>query len=207
MAKREYSNGLQHLKFMQRAKQREEAARKAEEDVTAADDSHWVVPANVRASGKRCTVIVEGDPKPGALLGRMSFQNCNTSVDKLIEEVEALHKRRFSAAKEKAEAVLSASISSVRSEPMKEDDGSAVTAEEETSVQFKKPKVVAIDNLSAGVGARGWQNQSRADNKTWQGWRSQGSQNPAAQFVCRKFLGSSEMACKFLSNFYCDGLL
>ncbi|KAI5084616.1 hypothetical protein GOP47_0000785 [Adiantum capillus-veneris] len=174
MAKREYSNGLQHLKFMQRAKQREEVAKKAEEDATVADEGHWVVPAIARAAGKRCTVILEGDPKPGALLGRMSFQNCNTSIDKLLEEAEAVHKRRFSAAKEKAEAAHSASIDSSRSESVKGEDGSAIAAEEETTVQFKKPKVGAINNLSAGGGARGWQNQNRSDNKAWQGWRSQG---------------------------------
>eukprot|EP00250_Pteridium_aquilinum_P006637 c16516_g1_i1 orf=152-499(+) len=115
MAKREYSNGLQHLKFMQRAKQREEAIKKAEEEEAAVtDESHWVAPAGVQASRRRCAVIVEGDPKPGALLGRMSFQNCNASVDKLVEESEAIYKRRFSTAKEKAEAAFAATTESSR---------------------------------------------------------------------------------------------
>lgn len=168
MAKREYSNGLQHLKFMQRAKQREEAVKKADED---ADDSHWFLPANVQGTGKRCTVIVEGDPKPGALLGRMSFQNCNASIDRLSEETEAIYKRRFAAAKEKAEGTLSAVNDSARGELATGEDTSAVTTEEDKSVQFKKPKV---DDLSASLGGRGSQSQSRNDNKTWQGWRSQG---------------------------------
>lgn len=170
MAKREYSNGLQHLKFMQRAKQREETVKKAEE-AAVADESHWVVPVS---SGRRCAVMVEGDPRPGALLGRMSFQNCNASVDKLVEEAEAIHKRRFSAAKEKAEAASGAANESFRSESRKEEDTSALITEAEESLQFKKPKVGATNNLSAGGGGAEWQSSGRNDSKTWQGWRGQG---------------------------------
>ncbi|KAH7297138.1 hypothetical protein KP509_26G055400 [Ceratopteris richardii] len=164
MAKREYSNGLQHLKFMQRAKQREEAAKKAEEIATVNDPSQWILPATVGGSKRRCSVIVEGDPRPGALLGRMSFQNCNTSVDKLVEEAESIHQKRFAAAKEK----ISATYASSRSESVKEEEEvSIASVQDDTTVQFKKPKV-GIDELT------GWQSQSRGDNKAWQGWRTQG---------------------------------
>ncbi|XP_024536048.1 uncharacterized protein LOC112348178 isoform X1 [Selaginella moellendorffii] len=37
-------------------------------------------------------VIMEGDPKPAASLGRMSFQNYNPSIDKIHEDIQA---RRF----------------------------------------------------------------------------------------------------------------
>lgn len=172
MATREYSNGLQHLKFMQRAKQREEAVKKAEETAVA-DESHWVVPVIV-GSGRRCAVIVEGDPRPGALLGRMSFQNCNASVDKLVEEAETIHKRRFSVAKEKAESASGAPSDSIRSDSWKEEDTSALTPEAEESVQFKKPKVGATSTLADGGRGAEWRNSGRNDSKTWQGWRGQG---------------------------------
>ena len=38
---------------MQRAQQKEEAIKKAEEEATAADDSHWVAPTTVTSSGRK----------------------------------------------------------------------------------------------------------------------------------------------------------
>ncbi|CAL5424440.1 unnamed protein product [Camellia sinensis] len=78
MAKRELSSTLKNLKFMQRAVQREEKCQKEEE----------VIPdGNFPSSGtiKKCTVIIEGDPHPGAIKGRMSFGSFNPSIDKLNE--------------------------------------------------------------------------------------------------------------------------
>ncbi|KAI8523753.1 hypothetical protein RHMOL_Rhmol13G0096400 [Rhododendron molle] len=75
MAKRELSSTLKNLKFMQRAALREDKCEKEEE----------VVPvANFPSSGalKKCTVILEGDPHPGAMKGRMSFQSFNPSIDR-----------------------------------------------------------------------------------------------------------------------------
>ncbi|XP_028092732.1 uncharacterized protein LOC114292916 isoform X2 [Camellia sinensis] len=83
MAKRELSNTLKNLKFMQRAVQREEKSKKEEE----------VIPdGNFPSSGtlNKCKVIVEGDPHPGAIKGRMSFQSFNPSIDKLNEEARNL---------------------------------------------------------------------------------------------------------------------
>lgn len=69
---------LGHLKFMQRAKLREEQKRKASEDVEAADESFFKRPGT---SQRRCDVIVEGDPLPSAGNGRMSFQPSAPSAE------------------------------------------------------------------------------------------------------------------------------
>ncbi|KAL1545135.1 hypothetical protein AAHA92_21893 [Salvia divinorum] len=79
MAKRELSNTLKNLKFMQRTSQKEEKTKKEEEVLPASD-----FPAC--SAVKRCVVIVEGDPHPGATRGRMSFLSFNPSIDKLNEE-------------------------------------------------------------------------------------------------------------------------
>ncbi|XP_022730511.1 uncharacterized protein LOC111285360 [Durio zibethinus] len=77
MSKRELSNTLRGLKFMQRAAQREEKVEKEEE----------VKPEESSTITRKCMVIMEGDPHPGAIVGRMSFQSFNPSIDKLNEEV------------------------------------------------------------------------------------------------------------------------
>ncbi|XP_057782835.1 uncharacterized protein LOC131000784 [Salvia miltiorrhiza] len=82
MAKRELSTTLKNLKFMQRASQKEEKTKKEEEVVPASD-----FPAC--SATKRCIVIVEGDPHPGATRGRMSFLSFNPSIDKLNEEASS----------------------------------------------------------------------------------------------------------------------
>ncbi|XP_052172494.1 uncharacterized protein LOC127788356 [Diospyros lotus] len=79
MAKREISSTLRNLKFMQRAAQREEKSKKVEEVIP---DGNF--PAT--AIKKKCIVIVEGDPHPGATKGRMSFLSFNPSIDKLNGE-------------------------------------------------------------------------------------------------------------------------
>ncbi|KAI3450371.1 hypothetical protein Pfo_007036 [Paulownia fortunei] len=79
MAKRELSSTLKNLKFMQRAAQKDEKAKKEEEVMPAGD-----FPSS--SAVKRCVVIVEGDPHPGATRGRMSFLSFNPSIDKLNEE-------------------------------------------------------------------------------------------------------------------------
>lgn len=77
MAKREFSSTLRNLKFMQRAPQKEEITKK-EEEVKKIDTSETIK--------KKCVVIMEGDPHPGATFGRMSFQSFNPSIDKLNEK-------------------------------------------------------------------------------------------------------------------------
>lgn len=80
MARRELSSTLKNLKFMQRAALRE-AKPKNEEEVKPD-----VGIGTSTAVTRKCVIIMEGDPHPGALKGRMSFQSFNPSVDKLNEE-------------------------------------------------------------------------------------------------------------------------
>ncbi|CAN4101797.1 unnamed protein product [Withania somnifera] len=79
MSKRELSGTLRNLKFMQRAALREEKSKKEEEVIPDGNFPSSSAP-------KRCVVITEGDPHPGAIKGRMSFQGFNPSIDKLSEE-------------------------------------------------------------------------------------------------------------------------
>ncbi|CAL4951452.1 unnamed protein product [Urochloa decumbens] len=88
-AKREISSTLRNLKFMQRGA----AAQKVEEEKAKVEVQEEVVvapPSGVFGSSaqvaRKCIVIMEGNPHPGAVKGRMSFQNFNPSIDKLNEE-------------------------------------------------------------------------------------------------------------------------
>lgn len=80
MAKRELSSTLKNLKFMQRGALRQDKSEKEVEEV--------IPDGNFPSAGalKKCTVILEGDPRPGSMKGRMSFQSFNPSIDKLNEE-------------------------------------------------------------------------------------------------------------------------
>ncbi|XP_010262540.1 PREDICTED: uncharacterized protein LOC104601046 [Nelumbo nucifera] len=84
MAKRELSCTLKNLKFMQRAAQKEEKSKKEEE---VKPSGHFVSPGT---QNRKCIVIMEGNPHPGALKGRMSFQSFNPSIDKLNEAAASL---------------------------------------------------------------------------------------------------------------------
>ncbi|KAJ4911046.1 scarecrow-like transcription factor 11 (SCL11) [Raphanus sativus] len=82
MAKREISSTLRNLKFMQRsALKEEEKKKKTDEEPNGSLPSLGTVVAK-----KKCVVITDWDPQPGALLGRMSFQSFNPSIEKLNEE-------------------------------------------------------------------------------------------------------------------------
>ncbi|KAK9279282.1 hypothetical protein L1049_012961 [Liquidambar formosana] len=85
MAKRELSSTLKNLKFMQRAAQREEKSKKEEE---VKPDGGFVSPGTLN---RKCVVIMEGDPHPGATKGRMSFRSFNPSIDKLNDGAAANH--------------------------------------------------------------------------------------------------------------------
>ncbi|CAN6806553.1 unnamed protein product [Brassica oleracea] len=82
MAKREISSTLRNLKFMQRssAAKEEKMKKKIDEEPNASFSSLGSVVA------KNCVVITDWDPQPGALLGRVSFQSFNPSIEKLNEE-------------------------------------------------------------------------------------------------------------------------
>ncbi|WMV32177.1 hypothetical protein MTR67_025562 [Solanum verrucosum] len=107
MAKRELSGTLRNLKFMQRASLREEKPKKEEEVVTDGNFPSSSAP-------KRCVIIMEGDPHPGAIKGRMSFQGFNPSIDKLSEEA---------------------------SKPRPEDSAAAAACSSETSERITKRKI------------------------------------------------------------------
>ncbi|KAJ3693698.1 hypothetical protein LUZ60_009178 [Juncus effusus] len=96
MAKRELSNTLRNLKFMQRAsvsqkpdKTKEETEKKDQSEIEK--DEKFTSP-NLSPFGaspvptRKCVVIMEGNPHPGAIKGRMSFQSFNANIDKLNEE-------------------------------------------------------------------------------------------------------------------------
>ncbi|KAL2898946.1 M-phase phosphoprotein 6 [Bienertia sinuspersici] len=99
MAKRELSTTLKNLKFMQRGAQKVEKPKKDVEETKP--DGEFGSPSNVN---RKCVVILEGDPHPGTVRGRMSFQNFNPSIDKLNDE----------AANHEAEASTSSSFQTGR---------------------------------------------------------------------------------------------
>ncbi|KAK4785119.1 hypothetical protein SAY86_001808 [Trapa natans] len=80
MAKRELSSNLRSMKFMQRALRSDEKSEKEGED-TKPDGA--LFPSTT--SSRKCLVIMEGDPHPGAAGGRMSFQNFNPLIEKINE--------------------------------------------------------------------------------------------------------------------------
>ncbi|KAG2299782.1 hypothetical protein Bca52824_036254 [Brassica carinata] len=77
MAKREISSTLRNLKFMQRSALKEEKKKIDDDDD---DDNANFTPSPV------LVVITDWDPQPRALLGRLSFQSFNPSIEKLNEE-------------------------------------------------------------------------------------------------------------------------
>ncbi|KAF8395137.1 hypothetical protein HHK36_019078 [Tetracentron sinense] len=107
MAKRELSSTLKNLKFMQRAALKEEKPKKEEElkpqESFSSANTHnrkcmgQVSLVTCKAAFTCSIVIMEGNPHPGALKGRMSFQSFNPSIDKLNEEAEDLCEPQASA--------------------------------------------------------------------------------------------------------------
>ncbi|XP_062189298.1 uncharacterized protein LOC133892428 isoform X2 [Phragmites australis] len=86
-AKRELSSTLRSLKFMQRGAAAREVEEKAKVEVK--EEVVMAAGASVGSSAqiaRKCIVIMEGNPHPGAVKGRMSFQNFNPSIDKLNGE-------------------------------------------------------------------------------------------------------------------------
>ncbi|KAG2310950.1 hypothetical protein Bca52824_022507 [Brassica carinata] len=81
MAKREISSTLRNLKFMQRSALKEEKKNTKIDD----EEPNGSVPS-FGTVAKKCVVITDWEPQPGALLGRMSFQSFNPSIEKLNEE-------------------------------------------------------------------------------------------------------------------------
>ena len=68
--------------FMQRANQKEEKSKKEEE--VKPDDTFF----SLNTIKRKCVVVMEEDPHPGATKGRMSFQNFNPAIDASIRSCE-----------------------------------------------------------------------------------------------------------------------
>ncbi|CAN8301297.1 unnamed protein product [Cochlearia groenlandica] len=80
MEKREISSTLRNLKFMQRSALKDEKKKKKNVEEPTVN-----FPSSLNVA-KKCVVITDWDPRPRALLGRMSFQSFNPSIEKLNEE-------------------------------------------------------------------------------------------------------------------------
>ncbi|KAL6200541.1 hypothetical protein ACLB2K_030322 [Fragaria x ananassa] len=87
MATRQLSSSLMNLKFMQRAIQREVLVKKQGEHVKidAGGVGAFAFPSAVSIQPTRYLVLIEGDPKPAAVRGRMSFKGFNPLIEKLSD--------------------------------------------------------------------------------------------------------------------------
>ncbi|CAK7331500.1 unnamed protein product [Dovyalis caffra] len=181
MAKRELSSTLKNLKFMQRAVQREEKTKKHEEEVKP--DGNFFSPGTI----KKCVVVMEGDPHPGAVLGRMSFQSFNPSVDKLNE----------AAANEASDAHASTSSRQSGKTSLRENETSLDGVEcsntaklnseangdhkrkqpEVTQYQNKSPKMVQDGHQSSSNSSKGSFKQPKRDKLDWSVLRPKSQHN------------------------------
>ena len=66
--------------------------------------AHWVVKTPAGGAKPRCAVVMEGDPPPGALVGRFSFRSFNASTERVQEEAEERLKELTSNGGQDAEA-------------------------------------------------------------------------------------------------------
>ncbi|OAY64825.1 hypothetical protein ACMD2_16741 [Ananas comosus] len=101
MARRELSNTLRNLKFMQRAAAVQKLEKPKEEEEEEVDEEEERVKKDAFSGAfsrpvRKCIVIMEGDPQPGALKGRMSFQSFNPSIEKLNEEAATIRQTQTS---------------------------------------------------------------------------------------------------------------
>lgn len=101
MVKRELSSSLRNLKFMQRAIQREEMMKKQEADDVKPDGGvgGLTLTSDAATQLSKCVVVMEGDPKPGVIKGRISFKGFNPLIEKLNEasaNSNGDHKRKHS---------------------------------------------------------------------------------------------------------------
>ncbi|OWM66776.1 M-phase phosphoprotein 6 [Punica granatum] len=175
MAKRELSSTLKNLKFMQRAAQREEKPRKEEEEVKP--DGSFFSPSTV---SRKCVVIMEGDPHPGAIKGRMSFQSFNPAIDKIIEEAENLHQTDATATsfnaqvasfRENGSSMGGADCSDIDKRTNNEADGDLKRKQSEVlgEAQYpnKSPRNGQSDQSSSPSNSRSSRKQSKRDKLDW----------------------------------------
>ncbi|KAL4188784.1 hypothetical protein AMTRI_Chr08g162160 [Amborella trichopoda] len=175
MAKRELSSTLKNLKFMQRAIQKEEQTKK-EEDVKLEEHS-----VRSTAQSRKCIVIMEGDPHPGALKGRMSFQSFNPSVDKINEEAECARQPQVSTENPPNNSGLNSNRDMGESQSKNEDSSAAkvginhdpqrkkhkIEVSAENSHQSSKKNRVVKDNGDSSMNNRKDPNQQKNGRLDW----------------------------------------
>ncbi|KAJ6806933.1 uncharacterized protein M6B38_106310 [Iris pallida] len=76
---------------MQRSSPKEEPKPPAKQEEERQQQQQESFGASTDAPKKRCVVIMEGNPHPGALKGRMSFRSFSPSIDKLHQEAANMH--------------------------------------------------------------------------------------------------------------------
>ncbi|KAI3916650.1 hypothetical protein MKW98_026392 [Papaver atlanticum] len=164
MAKRELSSTLKNLKFMQRGALKVEKAKEEEVVVEAKEVTNFSSPNNTQK--KKCVVILEGNPHPGSLKGRMSFQSFNPVIDKLTEEAANPGQSQMPSPSSDGKApdrengslrVESDRASVAKLDGYYEDDDESVT---EIQQPNKPPK-----DLRGGRGQRSSENNSRGSHK------------------------------------------
>mmetsp|Transcript_6416 Transcript_6416/g.17941 ORF Transcript_6416/g.17941 Transcript_6416/m.17941 type:complete len:139 (-) Transcript_6416:134-550(-) len=100
-----FSGKLLEMKFMKRAQEKKLMATAVKRKRKDDEEAHWVAKREAGQS-KRCVVVSEGDPPPGALLGRFSFQSFSASTQKLQEEAEQNLARLTAAQTEEADDLV-----------------------------------------------------------------------------------------------------
>eukprot|EP00850_Spirogloea_muscicola_P006399 SM000030S11408 [mRNA] locus=s30:578417:583523:+ [translate_table: standard] len=87
-------------------------------------------------AARQCsTVIVEADPQPGALSGRMSFQSFNPVVEKYAAEVEAGLEKRLAAKRASSQASTHSPVAAVEATSSGVHEGDDATAGREQKRQ------------------------------------------------------------------------
>mmetsp|Transcript_13102 Transcript_13102/g.31057 ORF Transcript_13102/g.31057 Transcript_13102/m.31057 type:complete len:132 (+) Transcript_13102:98-493(+) len=82
-----FSSRLMDMKFMKRAEERKEMKTALKRKSKSDAEAQWVAPQST-TENRRLAVITEGDPPPGALVGRFSFQSFSPATERLQAEAE-----------------------------------------------------------------------------------------------------------------------
>ncbi|XP_018476977.1 uncharacterized protein LOC108848067 [Raphanus sativus] len=159
MAKREISSTLRNLKFMQRSAAKEE--KKIDKEPNGSFSSLGSVVA------KKCVVITDWDPQPGALLGRMSFQSFNPSIEKLNEEATSGRETDASVPTSSSSNGGRMSFSEPKVEPSRETNGDLKRKQsEEQNHPSKSPKSSDKPSPSNTKGGNGFK-KPKGRNAAW----------------------------------------
>ncbi|KAJ4907924.1 scarecrow-like transcription factor 11 (SCL11) [Raphanus sativus] len=159
MAKREISSTLRNLKFMQRSAAKEE--KKIDKEPNGSFSSLGSVVA------KKCVVITDWDPQPGALLGRMSFQSFNPSIEKLNEEATSGPETDASVPTSSSSNGGRMSFSEPKVEPSREINGDLKRKQsEEQNHPSKSPKSSDKPSPSNKKGGDGFK-KPKGRNAAW----------------------------------------